>query len=247
MQTTSLSHPSNVHSQSLSITTIPSNCTCQGIINDKLVFTIHNAKDTKPFNKEHYSVYPIIEFRRETEDEYGKKDIVFTALVDSCSGTSFITRKAAEQLNLKVIKQHTSQKITGFQGVPIILDEGVLFELVDDYITTLLLVDYITDDIPQIYENLVSDWPFLENRQLSSSFPRNKKTISILLGLPDIKRILSNEPTPIAYHPSLNLFATNSKFGWIVQGESATSNDHPSDFQTLLVTNEDLNETLKPF
>ena len=148
---------------------------------------------------------------------------------------------------MKVIKQHTSQEITGFQGVPIILDEGVLFELVDGYITTLLLVDYITNDIPQISENPVSDWPFLENRQLSSSFPRNKKTISILLGLPDIKRILTNEPTHITYHPSLNLFATNTKFGWMIQGESATSNDHPSDFQTLLIANEDLNETLRRF
>ena len=101
IRTTSLSHPSNVHSQSLSITTIPSTCTCQCIINDKLVFTIHNAKDTTPLSKEHYSMYPIIEFRRETEDEHDIKEIVFTALVDNCSGTSFITRKAAEQLNFE--------------------------------------------------------------------------------------------------------------------------------------------------
>lgn len=134
-----------------------------------------------------------------------------TVIMDACSGKSFITRKTVHLLNLPIERATQHHQISGFAGSKVSIEETCHLKIFDEIDIELLIVDFISEDIPPVETDITLDWESLEGRTLTSPFPRTTKPAMILIGLSDIPKIIkSTESTSCIFHPEHDLYAINT-------------------------------------
>ena len=171
-------------------------------------------------------VYPLIEIRT--------KFATVTVALDTMSGSSYITTRLVEQLDLQIKKREHSLHVKGLGGKETqVITYTADFEI-ENTKYRLNIIDNICMALPEVGNEILDSWPWLRTQKLSCKFPRSYVSPQILIGLdlmstilipapnlpaPNLRTSHSNDVTELRtfLHRS-GLAALNTKFELVVYG-----------------------------
>ena len=68
------------------------------------------------------------------------------------------------------MNKNKTKKISGLNGCTVTCDEVAQIELTEHHKPNMYIVDYISNNVPDVDTDIITDFKFLENRKLSSNF-----------------------------------------------------------------------------
>ena len=80
------------------------------------------------------------------------------------------------------MNKNNAKKISGLFGCTVTCDEVAQIELTEHHKAKMYIVDYISNNVPDVDTPIITDFKFLEDRKPTSHFLRKDTLINAIIG-----------------------------------------------------------------